>query len=108
LGPWRGWQRLVRILTMRTVAFTEGKAHLSELVDRVHREHDRVTITRNGRPVAVLIAPDDLESLEETVALLSDPEALAELREAQADFAAGRAEALTYDEAKLRFLPTAR
>lgn len=43
---------------------------------------DRITITKNGRPAAVLIAPDDLQSLIETLEVMSDPEAMAALREA--------------------------
>jgi len=55
----------------------------SEYVDRVEREHERVVVTRNGRPAAVLISPDDLQSLEETLAILADPEALRGIREGQ-------------------------
>ena len=43
-----------------TVAFSEAKAHLSELAQRVETEHDRILVTRNGRPSFVLISPDDL------------------------------------------------
>ena len=85
------------------IPFTEVKAHLSELVDRVSREHDRVVVTRNGRPVAVLISPDELEGLEETLELLSDDETRASLRRAAAEDEAGQAEVLTYDEAGERF-----
>lgn len=49
---------------MDVIPFTEAKAHLSEIMDRVDKEHDRVTVTKNGRPVAVVISPDDLEALE--------------------------------------------
>jgi prevent-host-death family protein len=63
--------------------------HLSEVVDRVERQHERVTITRNGRDAAVLISPDDLAELEETLAVLGDPEALAEIREADAAYGRG-------------------
>ncbi len=63
--------------------------HLSELVDRVEREHDRVVITRNGREAAVLISAEDLAELEETVSVLSDPEALADIREADVAYARG-------------------
>ena len=55
-----------------TFPLSTVKAHLSELVDRVEGEHQRVIVTRNGRPAAVLISPDDLEGLEETLAVLSD------------------------------------
>jgi antitoxin YefM len=86
-----------------TIPFTEVKAHLSELVDRVAREHDRVVVTRNGRPVAVLISPDELAGLEETLDLLSDDEARASLRRAAAEDEAGQAEILTYEQARDRF-----
>ena len=63
--------------------------HLSELVDRVEREHDRVVITRNGRDAAVLISAEDLAELEETLSVLSDAEALADIREADLAYARG-------------------
>lgn len=63
--------------------------HLSDVVDRVEHHHERVTITRNGRDVAVLVSPEDLAELEETLSVLSDPEALADIREADAAYARG-------------------
>ena len=48
-----------------TLPFSEVKAHLSEMADRVERKHDRIFVTRNGRRSFVLISPDDLETLEE-------------------------------------------
>jgi prevent-host-death family protein len=54
----------------------------SEFVERVRGHHERIVVTRNGTPAAVLINPDDLGSLEETIAVLSDSEAVAELIEA--------------------------
>ena len=74
---------------MTTDSLRNVKDRFSEFVDRVNREHDRVVITRNGRPTAVLISPDDLESLEETLELLSDQQAVRELVEAEAAVAAG-------------------
>ena len=63
--------------------------HLSEFVDRAEREHERIVVTRNGRPAAVILAYDDLAALEETLDVLSDPEALADIREADAEVARG-------------------
>jgi antitoxin YefM len=51
----------------------EVKAKFSEMVDRVEQQHDRITVTRNGRPAAVLMSADDLAALEDTLELLSDP-----------------------------------
>jgi prevent-host-death family protein len=65
------------------------REHLSEVVDRVQREHERVVITRRGRAAAVIISLDDLAQLEETIAVLSDPEALADIREAEVAYAGG-------------------
>ena len=71
-------------------SLAEVKAHLSAYVDQVEQQHERVVITRNGRPAAMLINPDELEALEDTLDLLSDPEAMAEIAEAKADVAEGR------------------
>lgn len=75
------------------------KNRLSEVVDRVEREHARVVITKHGRPAAVVLSVDDLESLEETLAILSDPELLAEVRAAEAEDEAGLGTRVTKDEA---------
>ena len=65
---------MTRMMVMtETLPLAEVKAKLSEMVDRVERTHDRITVTRNGRPAAVLISPDELESLEETLDLLPNP-----------------------------------
>ncbi len=61
-----------------------------EVVDRVEHQHERVVLTRNGRPAAVLMSPDDLEALEDTLDSLSDPQALKEIGEAREEIAEGR------------------
>lgn len=55
----------------------------------MEQQHERVTITRNGRAAAILISPDDLAELEETLSVLADPEALADIREADEAYARG-------------------
>ncbi|MGN2634804.1 type II toxin-antitoxin system Phd/YefM family antitoxin [Nocardia takedensis] len=74
----------------------EVKATLSEVVSRVHTQHERVTITVHGEPAAVLIAPEDLEALEETIAILTDNETVARLISSDAELARG--EIVTDDE----------
>ena len=81
---------LVILMPMPEVSsLAETKAHLSELVARVGDQHERVTVTVHGRPVAVLVAVDDLESLEETIAVLSDTAAMRALHEADAELVRG-------------------
>lgn len=62
----------------------DAKNRLSELVNAVQGTWERVTITKNGRPVAVLMAVEDLESLVETLEVLSDPDAMAAIAEDRA------------------------
>ena len=70
--------------SLRTV-----RDRFSEFVERVQKHHERVIITRNGTPAAVLMSPDDLESLEETLAVLEDSVAVAELVEAHRAYLEG-------------------
>jgi antitoxin YefM len=77
-----------------TLPFSEVKARLSALAERVEREHDRIVVTRHGRPAFVLVNPDDLESLEETVEILQDEDLLASLRRSREEAAAGQAVSL--------------
>jgi antitoxin YefM len=84
---------------METLPLATVKAQLSSLVDQVEDTHERVLITRNGKPAAVLISPDDLEGLEETLDILSDKETMKRLRQSDADIEAGRVAELTKDEA---------
>ena len=85
-----------------TLSLAEIKAHLSEIVDRVEREHERVVLTRNGRPAAVIMSPADLEALEDTLELLSDPTAMDEITAARKDTASGRV--VTADELRAKYL----
>jgi len=74
---------------MSTLPLSEVKARLSEIADEVDRTHERVHVTRNGREYVVLLSAEDLDSLEATIELLSDEDAMKRVREADADIAAG-------------------
>jgi antitoxin YefM len=75
---------LTIILVMpETLPLATVKARFSEIVDRVMRQQDRIVVTRNGKPVAVLVSPEDLESLEETLAIMSDRSLMAQIRESE-------------------------
>ena len=74
---------------MSTLPLSEVKARLSEIADEVDRTHERVHVTRNGRDYVVLLSAEDLDSLEATIELLSDPAAMLRVRDAEAAVAAG-------------------
>ena len=79
---------------------SEVKARLSEIAEEVATTHERVQITKNGREYVVLLAAEDLESIEATLELLADPDAQDRLRQAEADIAAGE----VLDERAVRHL----
>jgi prevent-host-death family protein len=74
---------------MKTMSLSEAKTHLSEVADDVATTHERVTVTRNGRETIVIIAPDDLESMEATIELLSDRAAMSRIAQSEEEFARG-------------------
>jgi prevent-host-death family protein len=89
---------------MTTQSLAAVKAHFSQVIDEVSGTHERVTVTKNGSPVAVILAVEDYESLMETLEVLSDPQARSEIRQAEAEMADGEA----YDEAQVRTALAAR
>jgi len=95
---------LTTMLVMSTQALAAVKARFSQVIDEVAGTHERVTVTRNGSPVAVILAVEDYESLVETLEVLSDPHAVAQIRTAEAEMNAGEA----YDETQVRAALAAR
>lgn len=79
----------IMVMSDVVLPLAEIKKRLSEIVDGVEDRHDRVVLTRHGRPVAVIVSPDELESLEETLDLLSDPNARREIHNAEASVTVG-------------------
>ena len=78
-------------MVMTTQSLAAVKAHFSQVIDEVASTHERVVVTKNGSPVAVILAVEDYESLMETLEILSDPSAVAEIRDAQARMDDGEA-----------------
>src|SRR6266446_5179847 len=75
--------------SMTTIPLSEAKARLSEIADEVGRTHERVHITRNGRDYVVLLAAEDLESIEATLELLSDSAAQERIAQSRDEIARG-------------------
>lgn len=80
---------MTTIDAMSVMPLAEVTAKLSAVVDEVHDTHERVVITRNGRPEAVLISVEDLASLEETLDLLSTPGAIEQITDAEQEITRG-------------------
>ncbi|HSV64868.1 MAG TPA: type II toxin-antitoxin system Phd/YefM family antitoxin [Mycobacteriales bacterium] len=76
------------------------KNRLSEVVDRLQREHGRIVITRHGRPAAVVLSVDDLESLEETLDVMTNAPLMSDIQAALEDLATAGATVLSKDEAR--------
>ena len=74
----------------KIIPFSEARAEFSELLDEIGARHEHVVVTRNGRPAAVVLSPEEYEVIEETLEVLGDDEALAALRESDEDVRAGR------------------
>ncbi len=85
---------------METIPLASAKAKLSEVVNRVEREQDRVTITRNGRPVAMIVSLDDIEGLEETLEISSDKGLMKKIRAGIA--AADKGDTISLQDMKAR------
>jgi antitoxin YefM len=72
------------LMAATSVSLYEAKARLSELARRAGQHHERIMLTRNGEPEAVLLSVDDLERLETTLEILGDVEAVARISESLA------------------------
>jgi antitoxin YefM len=102
LRLWTPAATVVILVTMTSIPLADAKAHLSEVVSRVSKHHERVTVTVHGQASAVLLSPDDLAMLEETIAVLGDADLMTQLAAAEADLAAGRVETQEDLEAAMR------
>ena len=65
---------------MRVLSVSEAKMKLSGLIDTVNATDEEIVITKNGRPAAVLVSPEEFESLKETVAVRSDSALMKEIK----------------------------
>jgi len=77
-------------MSTQTLPVTEARARLPQLVKAAHERFERTVITSNGRPTAVIMSYEEYEAWEETLEVLSDPEAMRAIREADEELAAGK------------------
>ncbi len=81
---------------MKTLPLSDAKNRLSRIVDEVAERDERVMITRNGRPAAVVISPEEFESWQATIDILSDADLMAQLQRSKK--AMRRAKTYTIEE----------
>jgi antitoxin YefM len=98
----KGPEKLAILMDMSVseqMSLADVKNRLSEVVDRLEREHGRVVITKHGHPAAVVISVEDLESLEETLDVMGSAALLDDIREALAELGTAGAPVLSRDDA---------
>lgn len=83
---------------MKTVPLSEAKNKFSRIVDAVADRDERVMITRNGKPAAIMVNPDKFDSLLATLDILSDPNMMAQMTRTERQLAAGRYRDYALDE----------
>ena len=74
----------------KTLSLKEARNQFSDIVDRAGRLSERVVVTRNGRPEAVVMGVDEFESWVETLELLSNPKAVKSLKQGLKEAKAGK------------------
>lgn len=83
---------------METLSLSEAKIKLSRLVDKVNTTDEEIVITKNGRPAAVLVSPNEFEGWTETLLIRSDPQFMSEIKNAMRDLKQNRADLYTLEE----------
>jgi antitoxin YefM len=83
---------------MKTLSLSEAKMKLSSLIDTVQSTDEEVLITKNGAPAAVLVSPDEFDSLKETIAVRSDAALMREIKEGLRDLKRKKAKLYTLEE----------
>ncbi len=83
---------------MNTMSVSEAKMKLSALVESVNTTDQEVTITKNGRPVAVLISPDEFEGWRETLSIRSNRDLMKEIKKGLTSLKKKKASLYTLEE----------
>lgn len=83
---------------MKTLSLSEAKMKLSSLVETLGTTDEQIVITKNGRPAAVLVSPDEFDSWKETIAVRSDAALMKEIKRGLKALKAKKARLYTLDE----------
>lgn len=83
---------------MKTLPLSEVKMKLSELVDKVSKTDEEITITKNGRPAAVLVSAEEFESWRETIEILADKDLMNDIKRGLSELKKKKARLYTLEE----------
>jgi len=83
---------------MKALSVSEAKMKLSGLIDTVNATDEEIMITKNGRPAAVLLSPEEFESLKETTAVRSDLSLMKEIKKGLRALKMRKSKVYTLDE----------
>ena len=81
----------------RTLPISEVKTHLPELASKVEARDEQIVVTRNGKPIVVILSYGEYEGLRETIDVLSDPKLMRQIHESVTYFSGGK-KGLTFED----------
>ena len=85
----------------KSITLKRLRPSLPRVVDEIDSKMDRFIITKRGKPVAMMMAIDDYESLLETLGILSDAKLMKRIRQAEKDVKGGKVKSLDRIEKEL-------
>jgi len=88
----------MEVTIMKALSVSEAKMKLSGLIDTVNATDEEIMITKNGRPAAVLVSPEEFESLKETVAVRADLSLMKEIKKGLRALRMKKSKLYTLDE----------
>ena len=85
----------------KSITLKKLRPSLPRVVDEIDSKMDRFIITKRGKPVALMMAIDDYDSLIETLSILSDAKLMKRIRQAEKDIKGGKVKSLDRIEKEL-------
>jgi len=85
----------------KNVTLKSLRPRLPKIIADVDSKMDRFIITKRGKPVALLMAVDDYESILETLDILSNSKLMRRIKKAEFEVKKGSTKALTKIEKEL-------
>jgi PHD/YefM family antitoxin component YafN of YafNO toxin-antitoxin module len=76
---------------MKTLSLTDTRNKLLEIAEEMERKPStKISISKHGKPLMMLISTDLYEAILETFAILSDPKAMSSIRKSIRQMKAGK------------------